>query len=53
MMRRLGDKFDAVDSRLDHMSARFDELALAGVCAEIRESVRSLQSRPPRSRATE
>ena len=51
MMRRLGDKFDAVDSRLDHMSARFDELA--GVCAEIRESVRSLQSRPPRSRATE
>jgi len=41
MMRRLGDKFDHVDARLDRMSERFDQLASA--CADIKESVRSLQ----------
>ena len=42
MMRRLGDKFDHVDTRLDRMSERFEQLANA--CTEIRESVASLQS---------
>ena len=40
MMRRLGDKFDHVDARLDRMNERFEQLASA--CVEIKESVRSL-----------
>ena len=40
MMRRLGDKFDAVDVRLDRMSERFERLVIT--CTEIKESVRSL-----------
>ena len=40
MMRRLGDKFDHVDARLDRMADRFEQLASA--TAEIQESVRSL-----------
>ena len=41
MMRRLGDKFDHVDARFDRLSERFEQLA--GACADIRESVRSMQ----------
>ena len=46
MMRRLGDKFDHVDARLDRMGERFEQLAAA--CEEIKESVRNLQPQPPR-----
>ena len=41
MMRRLGDKFDHVDARLDRMNERFEQLASA--CVEIKESVNNLQ----------
>ena len=41
MMRRLGDKFDHVDARLDRMNERFEQIAAA--CVEIKDSVRSLQ----------
>ena len=43
MMRRLGDKFDAVDARLDGLNERFEQLAAA--CADIQESLCRLQ--PP------
>mmetsp|Transcript_5810 Transcript_5810/g.13484 ORF Transcript_5810/g.13484 Transcript_5810/m.13484 type:complete len:81 (-) Transcript_5810:260-502(-) len=44
MMRRLGDKFDAVDARLDRMSERFEQ-RLVSVCAEIKGMVQ--QGRGP------
>ena len=40
MMRRLGDKFEHVETRLDRMNERFEQLAIA--CADIQENVRSL-----------
>ena len=45
MMRRLGDKFDHVDARLDGMNERLEQLA--SVCAEIQQSVHAM--RPPQS----
>lgn len=50
MMRRLGDKFDHVDSRLDRLSERFEQLV--ATCAEINESVRSLHQ-PQRQSQTQ
>ena len=47
MMRRLGDKFDAVDTRLDGLNERFEQLA--AVCADIQESVRGGARTPPQS----
>ena len=44
MMRRLGDKFDAVDTRLDGLNERFERLA--AVCADIQESVRGARTPP-------
>jgi len=41
MMRRLGDKFEHVDGRLDRMTERFEQLA--AVCTEIKECVRDMQ----------
>ena len=41
MMRRLGDKFEHVDARLDGLSERVEQLT--SVCAEIRESVRGVR----------
>ena len=42
MMRRLGDKFDQVDARIDRLGERLEHV-LASTCAEIKESVRGLQ----------
>ena len=43
MMRRLGDKFDHIESRLDSIDGRFEQLTLA--CVQIKDSVRSLEGR--------
>ena len=45
MMRRLGDKFDHIESRLDSMDGRFEQLTLA--CIQIKDSVRSLDGQLP------
>ena len=47
MMRRLGDKFEHVDHRLDRLSEKVEQLATA--CTEIKDSVRSLQPQMTRS----
>ena len=41
-MRRIGDKFEHIDARLDHMNERFEQLARA--CSDIKESLSSLRS---------
>ena len=41
MMRRLGDKFEHMDTRLDRMGERFEQLATS--CAEIKDALRDLK----------
>lgn len=48
MMRRLGDKFDHMDERMNRMGEQFE--FLASTCAEINENVRSLQLQQTASR---
>jgi len=43
MMRRVGDKFEHVDSRLDKLDERFGQLS--SMCTEIRDCLHSLNAK--------